>query len=178
MRKPLALLWSGGKDSAYALHCIQQQQKYSVCCLLSTLSGAYRRVSMHGLREEMLDRQAAATGICLHKVFVMGESNKDYNIALKSTSSATTQRRHQRLCNRRYFSGRCASLQRATSCRSRYACCFPLWGESTHQLAHRIIQEGFRARICCVQEALQAPTRCTIQRGTTQIASRRSGPLW
>ena len=50
MATPLLFSWSGGKDSALALHALLQQPEWEVVALLTTVSGEYRRVSHHGVR--------------------------------------------------------------------------------------------------------------------------------
>ena len=58
MDKPKAIIsWSSGKDSAFALHRIWQEDKYSVVGLLTTLNGENDRVSIHGVRKELLEKQ-------------------------------------------------------------------------------------------------------------------------
>lgn len=58
--------WSGGKDSALALYRIQQRDDYAITALLTTLNGAYGRVSMHGVRQELIQAQADRMGLPLH----------------------------------------------------------------------------------------------------------------
>lgn len=60
--------WSGGKDSALALHRLQQDPRYEVVGLLTTMSLEHRRISHHGVREDLLDLQAEALGLPLTKV--------------------------------------------------------------------------------------------------------------
>ena len=55
--------WSTGKDSALALYHLLKDQKYSVDQLLTTVNSHYNRVSMHGLRKELLIEQTKAIGI-------------------------------------------------------------------------------------------------------------------
>lgn len=63
---PLALMnWSGGKDSALALHWLRQQGRYTVMTLLTTVNGAFGRVSMHGVRLELIQAQADRLGLPL-----------------------------------------------------------------------------------------------------------------
>ncbi|HQV23779.1 MAG TPA: ATP-binding protein, partial [Agitococcus sp.] len=68
--KQAIFCWSGGKDSAYALHQILQASEYEVKYLLTTINGEFGRISMHGVRESLLEQQAAAIGIPLLKVKV------------------------------------------------------------------------------------------------------------
>ena len=60
--------WSGGKDSTLALYHILKDKNYSVEKLLTNINNQYRRISMHGVREELLEQQAAAIGIPLQKL--------------------------------------------------------------------------------------------------------------
>jgi len=69
--KPKAFFnWSGGKDSAFALYKTLNENIYSVEYLLTTVSAKYHRISMHGVREELLDKQTQSIGIPLQKVFL------------------------------------------------------------------------------------------------------------
>ncbi|MER3467611.1 MAG: ATP-binding protein, partial [Thermoflexus sp.] len=55
----IALAWSGGKDSAMALHTLRRRGE-AVAVLLVTLNEAFDRVSMHGVRRSLIHAQAAA----------------------------------------------------------------------------------------------------------------------
>ena len=68
MRKKALMNWSGGKDSALSLHHILQNNEYKVEYLLTSLNDSFKRVSMHGVREELLDQQAENIGINLIKL--------------------------------------------------------------------------------------------------------------
>jgi uncharacterized protein (TIGR00290 family) len=60
--------WSGGKDAALALYRIQQQGELAVLHLLTTVNEAYDRVSMHGVREALIEAQAERLGLPLTTV--------------------------------------------------------------------------------------------------------------
>src|SRR5512142_866114 len=69
MPRPRALLaWSTGKDSAWALHELRRAGDVEVVELLTTVTDPFSRVSMHAVREELLDRQAVAAGLPCRKV--------------------------------------------------------------------------------------------------------------
>jgi diphthamide synthase (EF-2-diphthine--ammonia ligase) len=61
--------WSGGKDSCVALYEIQQSLDYRVAALLTTVTRDYDRISMHGVRRVLLEKQAASLGLPLYQVF-------------------------------------------------------------------------------------------------------------
>src|SRR3990172_5636958 len=69
MTRPRAwLCWSSGKDSAWALHVARRQRELDVVGLLTTVTAPYDRVSMHGVRVEVLEAQATAAGLPLVRV--------------------------------------------------------------------------------------------------------------
>src|SRR5436309_9815573 len=70
MNTPVVMSWSGGKDSAMALYEVRRSQQYDIVALLTSVSDEYRRISHHGVREMLLEDQADAIGIPLHKVYL------------------------------------------------------------------------------------------------------------
>src|SRR5216684_3165429 len=66
--KPVLFCWSGGKDSAMALNVLRQQKALRVVALLTTVTEGYERISMHGVRRELLLQQAESIGLPLHEV--------------------------------------------------------------------------------------------------------------
>ena len=67
-REPVLFCWSGGKDSAMALHALLQRNDVRVAALLTTVTEGVERISMHGVRRELLERQAKSIGLPLHEV--------------------------------------------------------------------------------------------------------------
>ena len=65
MVEKVILSWSGGKDSAMALYEIRRRQDYKIVTLLTTVTGGYDRVSMHGVHEILLEQQARSLGLPL-----------------------------------------------------------------------------------------------------------------
>ena len=61
-KEKVLMFWSGGKDSAMALHEILKSERYEVEALITTINKKYLRVSMHGIREELVDEQAKEIG--------------------------------------------------------------------------------------------------------------------
>jgi len=79
MKQRVVVAWSGGKDSALALHKLLQTGAYEVVSLLTTCNEHFQRVSMHGVRLDLLERQAEAIGLPLEKMFVsQRSSNEEY----------------------------------------------------------------------------------------------------
>src|SRR5690242_4480888 len=66
--EPILFCWSGGKDSAIALHTLLQQPSLRVAALLTAVTEGYERISMHGVRRELLQRQTESIGLPLYEV--------------------------------------------------------------------------------------------------------------
>ena len=77
MKDKVVFCWSGGKDSALALNRILHDASYDVLALLSMCNEHFGRVSMHGVRVALLDRQAQAIGLPLEKIFLSRQSSND-----------------------------------------------------------------------------------------------------
>ncbi|MDP2920568.1 MAG: ATP-binding protein, partial [Dehalococcoidia bacterium] len=69
--------WSGGKDSALALHELKRAGEYEVVGLLTTITRDYDRISMHGVRTALLEQQAESIGLPLIKVFISAKSSNE-----------------------------------------------------------------------------------------------------
>src|SRR2546426_5605454 len=68
--EPILFCWSSGKDSAMALHTLLQQKQYRVAALLTTVTEGYDRIAMHGVRRDLLHRQAESLCLPLHEVAI------------------------------------------------------------------------------------------------------------
>src|SRR5205823_7592296 len=83
---PVLISWSGGKDSCLALYEIQRAHSYRVAALLTTVTRDYDRISMHGVRRVLLERQAASLGLPLHQVLISkGATNEEYERQMAET---------------------------------------------------------------------------------------------
>ena len=77
--------WSGGKDSAMALHEVVKSKRYDVLALLTTLTEGYDRISMHGVRRALLEEQAESLGFHLEKIYISKDSsNAEYESKMKA----------------------------------------------------------------------------------------------
>ena len=75
MSEPIAFCFSGGKDSAMALHEIRRCGEYRVAQLLTTVTDAYDRVSMHGVRRALLRKQAESLELPVTEIAVPPQSS-------------------------------------------------------------------------------------------------------
>lgn len=142
--------WSGGKDSAYALWRLMQQQ--DVQGLVTSHSAAHKRVSMHGVPEELVDAQASALGLPLHKFYLPeGCSMDDYDaiIATEMTALKTQGATHCGFGD--IFLEDLKTYREKQMLASGLECQFPIWKEAdTTTLAQRIIDAGIEATVVCI----------------------------
>jgi uncharacterized protein (TIGR00290 family) len=145
------LAWSSGKDSAWALRTLRRCGDVEVVGLLTTFNEDAGRVSMHAVREELVQAQARAVGLPLHKVKTPAEcSNKQYEAAMdkvlsRAKAAGVTAAAFGDLFLediRRYREERLVAIGIAPL--------FPLWGLDTHALAREMVHADLKAHVTSV----------------------------
>ena len=92
-RMRVVLSWSGGKDAAWTLHALRQREDVDVVALLTTVTSGYERIAMHGIRRELLQAQAAATGLPVIEATIPPQcDNATYEAAFAATLDAVCAR--------------------------------------------------------------------------------------
>ena len=151
MRAKALVAWSSGKDSAFALHEARRRGELDVIGLLTTLTEDYGRVSMHGVREELLDRQAEALGLPCRKVRIpAGCINADYETAMGAAVAAARSEGVSRIVFGDLFLEDVRAYRERMLAGSGLEPVFPLWGRPTAELAAEMVASGLQARIVCV----------------------------
>lgn len=149
----VALAWSGGKDSTLALAAIRTDPRYRVIALLTTITRDYDRISIHGVRREVLEAQITALGLPLIEASMpAGGSNTDYEAAF-ALALRTAQGRWPGLGHVAFgdlFLTDVRAYREVLLASLGWTGVFPLWGEDTAALAHQFIREGYRAIVTCV----------------------------
>lgn len=151
MATRLVMSWSGGKDSAVALWRLQQDPAWSVEGLLTTVSEAYGRISMHGVRESLLQAQARALGLRLHAVRLPAPcSNADYEARMGATVGALLAGGVEAFGFGDLFLADIRAYRERQFAEAGGRPVFPIWGADTGALARDMVAAGFRATLCCV----------------------------
>ncbi len=152
MKKKAALFWSGGKDSGFALYKVQMDHpELDVCFLITTLNKEYKRISMHGVPEELLDRQAEAVGIPLQKMWVPNEpTNSAYELKLHETLLQLKESGIETIVFGDIFLEDLRQYRDNILHEHGLTGVYPLWKNETLELIHNFISLGFRAITCCV----------------------------
>ncbi len=152
MSKPRAwICWSSGKDSAWALHVTRQENVLDVVGLLTTVTEPYARVSMHGVREEILRAQAEAAGLPLVQVAIPAPCpNEVYEAAMRGAiEEARRQGVTQMVFGDLFLDDVRAYRERQLS-GTGISPVFPLWLRPTRQLAEEMISGGLVAYVTCL----------------------------
>ncbi|MDO7844487.1 Dph6-related ATP pyrophosphatase [Sphingomonas immobilis] len=151
MTQPVLMCWSGGKDSCVALHDLQRADEWRVTGLLTTVTRDYDRISMHGVRAELLDRQAAALGLPVERVFIdAGTDNGGYEAAMTAALDRHRAAGTRHVAFGDLFLEDIRAYREAMLQPLGLEAVFPVWGRDTRAFAEAFIAAGFRAVLVCV----------------------------
>ena len=154
MKEKIVFCWSGGKDSALALHRLQREGRYDIVALLTTCNEHFQRVSMHGVRIELLEQQARAIGLPLEKMFVsQRSSNEEYIEKMKGHLLAFKAQGVTRFAFGDIFLEDLKRWREENLARLDLLGVFPIWKENSRDLIREFIALGFGSIICCVNDA-------------------------
>lgn len=143
--------WSGGKDSAAALYEILQSQNYQIAALLTTVTEEYDRVSMHGVRRILLERQAASLGFPLETVLIpKNASNKNYETSVGKTLAKFRQSGVTTVVFGDIYLEDLKKYREDQLAKLDMRCLFPVWKRDTRELARVVGALGFKAITTCV----------------------------
>lgn len=149
--EPVVVSWSGGKDGCMALREILEDEWYAVESLLTTVTEGYDRVSMHGVRRELLARQAASLGLPLREfVIPQNASNEIYEARMGETLSEFRARSVESVVFGDLFLEDIREYREAQLAKAGTRGLFPVWGRNTGEFAEEFIELGFRAVVVCL----------------------------
>jgi uncharacterized protein (TIGR00290 family) len=143
--------WSGGKDSCLALYEIQRARDYQVAALLTTVTRDYDRISMHGVRRVLLERQAASLGLPLHEVFITKDAtNQEYEAKMEEAFSTYRERGIDAVVFGDLFLEEIRAYRDQFLARHNMHGLYPVWMRNTTEFIREFIGLGFKAVITCV----------------------------
>ncbi|MFS4454880.1 ATP-binding protein [Maribacter sp. 2304DJ31-5] len=146
--------WSSGKDSALALYHILQQGQFKIDRLLTTINAHYNRVSMHGLRKEVLEAQTAAIGIPLDILEVPeNPSMEDYNILMGHKMEQLKSAGYSHTVFGDIFLEDLKKYREQMLSPHNIKAIFPIWKKDTRLLIQEFLALGFRAVIVCIDNS-------------------------
>ena len=153
MNRPKAIFcWSGGKDSSYCLHKVLTEKLFDVKYLLTTVNDKFKRISMHGIREELLDKQAESIGIPLLKVRVTEGTNNEYEKQMEVVLLKAKSEGINNVIFGDIFLEDLRVYRETNLAKLRMKGIFPLWKMDTTILINDFISRQFKAIICCTND--------------------------
>lgn len=153
MLQKAAFFWSGGKDSAYCLQKVLQEKNYDVVYLITTLSLLYKRITMHGIKEELLDKQAEVIGIPLIKFFLSEGTNKEYEEKMNEILQNLKKEGIETIIFGDIFLEDLREYRENQLKETGMKAVFPLWKMDTSFLVNDFINQGSESITCCVSDA-------------------------
>ncbi len=153
MNRPTKTLiaWSSGKDSAYALWALEQCPDIEVVGLLTTLNSSVGRVSMHGVRESVLEAQARACRLPLFKVPLPDPcTDEAYQAAMTQAMDEARAQGVKAVAFGDLFLPDVRAYRERQLAGTGLTPLFPLWGRSTAALAVEMAEAGLEAIITCL----------------------------
>jgi uncharacterized protein (TIGR00290 family) len=154
-REPVLFCWSGGKDSAMALHALRQDPQVRVVALLTTVTEGYDRISMHGVRRELLQRQAQSIGLPLHEVSIPPECvNSIYEARMETALRTHFEKGVRKVAFGDIFLEDLRAYREKNLARIGMTALFPIWKRDSRELIESVHAQGFRSIAVCVNPKL------------------------
>jgi uncharacterized protein (TIGR00290 family) len=151
MMEDVVLSWSGGKDSAFALYQLKEKNEFHVKRLLTSVTEAYGRISMHGVRIELLEKQAEALGLPLDMIWLSQKSsNEEYQQRMTELLRDYQEQGIHKIAFGDLFLEDIRLYREKLNEQVGMGSIFPIWGIPTDELALRFIKRGFKTIVVCV----------------------------
>jgi uncharacterized protein (TIGR00290 family) len=151
MPEDVLFCWSGGKDSAMALHALQSARDHRVTALLTTVTEQFDRISMHGVRRALLEQQAESIGLPLHAVLIPPQCvNVTYEARMNQALQEHLGRGVRRVAFGDIFLEDLRVYRERNLAQIGMEALFPIWKRDSHELARDFLRLGFQAITVCV----------------------------
>jgi len=159
MKEPAVFCWSGGKDSTLALHELVREGNVEIVTLLTTVTGDYDRISMHGVRTELLRAQADSLGFPLTLVTIpRGCSNVQYETSMEATLRSFLTQGVASVAFGDIFLEDLKAYREKNLEKLGMKAIFPIWKRETRELINTFITHGYRAVISCIDPRVLPPS--------------------
>jgi uncharacterized protein (TIGR00290 family) len=159
MPEPILFCWSGGKDSAMALHTLLQRNDVRVTSLLTTVTDEYDRISMHGVRRELLVRQANSIGLPLHEVRIPPQCvNSIYEARMEEALRVHYENGIRAVAFGDIFLEDLRAWREKNLARIGMTALFPIWKRDTRELIRHFHASRFRSIAVCVDSKVLDPS--------------------
>lgn len=151
MSERILFCWSGGKDSAMALHALLQRPDVRIAALLTTVTETYDRISMHGVRRELLVQQAQSIGLPLHEVRIPPHCvNAIYEARMEEALRVHYAEGVRTVAFGDIFLEDLRAYREKNLARIGMTALFPIWKRDTRELIRSFHAVRFRAIAACI----------------------------
>lgn len=149
--KPTYLSWSGGKDATLALDSLKNNPRYHIAGLLTTANDHYGRVSMHGLRMELVEEQAEKLGLPLEVVRLPKEVDYDiYEREMKRSMNKLSSEGIEAIAFGDIFLEDLKKYREQMLSACGLEGIYPLWEQDTRELSNYFINKGYRSKVIVI----------------------------
>lgn len=156
--KKIALSWSGGKDSLMALLALEARPDIEISGLITTVTDPQQRISMHGIRETLLDAQARSLGLPLTKCRLPpAPDNASYRERFSEALAPLAEAGTMGVAFGDLFLDDVRGFREEQMRTLKLEALFPIWETPTAELAAAFIGQGYRAILCCVDATRLSP---------------------
>ncbi|WP_130733934.1 diphthine--ammonia ligase [Flavobacterium sp. J27] len=153
MKKKAIFNWSSGKDSALTLYKILQENEYEIETLLTSVNSQYQRISMHGVRIELLEKQAELMGLPLTKMMIPEMPTMEiYDDIMRKTLLGFKEKGIEYSIFGDIFLEDLRKYREDKLALANFKGVFPLWKKDTKALIQEFLELGFKTIIVCVNE--------------------------
>jgi uncharacterized protein (TIGR00290 family) len=157
--EPILFCWSGGKDSAMALHTLLRQNQFQVVALLTTVTEGYDRIAMHGVRRELLRRQAESLHLPLHEVCIPPQCvNPVYEARMEEALRDFYGQGVRKVAFGDIFLEDLRAYREKNLARISMTAVFPIWKRDTRELIQYFHEQRFRAIAACIDPKILDPS--------------------
>ena len=151
MKKNTLLSWSSGKDSAWALHVLRQQQEIEVVGLFCTFNEKFERGAMHAVRNELIIQQAERIGLPLQLIPIPYPcSDAEYKTIMGNFIEQAKSQEIDSIAFGDLFLEGIRSYRETNLAETGIKPLFPLWGIPTNELSKEMVKGGLRTKITCI----------------------------
>lgn len=159
--KKLFFNWSSGKDSALALYFLRQEKRFRVALLLTTINLPQDRISMHGVRRELLLKQFDSIGLP-HKIIDLPENltMESYNSIMNSQLKRLQQENYQSAGFGDILLEDVKAYRENQLNNFKLEAVFPLWQKNTLDVVYEFIEKGFKAIVVSINAGLLDQSFC------------------
>lgn len=147
--------WSGGKDSALALYHLLQEDRFEIESFLTTVNAKFQRISMHGIRKEMLEKQVEKIGFPLKIIYLPENlSMEEYDILMTENLQNFKNKGVNGSAFGDIFLEDLKSYREMQLAKIDLKAIFPLWKKNTVDLVKEFLDLGFKTRVCSISKSL------------------------